>query len=307
MVPGMVRTRPLAIPRATARTLGGITTLVLVIAGCVTPSAQLSEAPSISAEASASAVGEPTASPSLTASPAPTEAASPSASAPSGTANIVQVVTDDLVVRSLPGTGAESEIYSPNLSAPTLLYVLDGPVVADGYDWYNVLPFDSHYSDLYTPGPGYGWVAAGGQDGEAWIGPWNGKCPAPSVEELMWLTPLFAWICFADQELILEGTLWECSDAAHGSGWHPGLGDRGCLLVPLGLDPRDLLLGGFRFRVQSAAIDVSPGPGASVQVTGHYTAWDCAEFSFDEDAIGPPQRACALDFVATEITPTSAP
>jgi hypothetical protein len=55
---------------------------------------------------------------------------------------IAQVVTTDLVVRSAPGTGSDSRVYDTRLASPTLLYVFDGPVAVDGYDWYLVLPQD---------------------------------------------------------------------------------------------------------------------------------------------------------------------
>lgn len=283
-----------------------IVTLVLLLVGCTAPAAQVSQPPSVTPGASRSSDADPTASPLPKHSPAPTDAPSASAPAPSGLVGIAEVVTTDLVVRSAPGTGPDSEVYTPSLSLPQRLYVLDGPVAAGGYEWYRVLPFDEVFSDLPTPKPGPGWVAAAGQDGEPWIGPWTGTCPPPSVGRLMVLTPLFAWICFGDRELVLEGTLWDCSDLPPESDPPPELGNRGCLLVPPGLEPRDLLLGGFPIRVENVAADVSPGPDASVRVTGQYIARDCAESLSTEQAPGPFPPGCSY-FVATEITPTSGP
>jgi serpin B len=45
------------------------------------------------------------------------------------------------------------------------LTVLDGPVNASGYTWYKVAPV----SFVGLDGPGYGWVALAGTDGEPWI------------------------------------------------------------------------------------------------------------------------------------------
>jgi hypothetical protein len=56
---------------------------------------------------------------------------------------VLVVVTTDLVVRSEPGTHDGSRILPTRLNGPTLLYVVDGPVQADGYDWYLVQPFDN--------------------------------------------------------------------------------------------------------------------------------------------------------------------
>ena len=46
------------------------------------------------------------------------------------------VVTDDLRVRSKPGVTDDSKKLEPLLQQPMSLLVLDGPVQASGYDWY---------------------------------------------------------------------------------------------------------------------------------------------------------------------------
>ncbi|MGI8998360.1 MAG: Kelch repeat-containing protein [Candidatus Limnocylindria bacterium] len=77
------------------------------------------------------------------------------------------VVTNDLVLRSEPGTSAESEMYPDRLNAPTSVYVADGPIAADGYAWYYVVAFDENG----TVPALIGWAAAGGKDGEVWLDP----------------------------------------------------------------------------------------------------------------------------------------
>ena len=54
----------------------------------------------------------------------------------------------------------------PWLPLGTELAVLGGPEVGSGYTWYLVAPVSFAGLD----GPGYGWVAAAGKDGEPWIG-----------------------------------------------------------------------------------------------------------------------------------------
>jgi serpin B len=56
-------------------------------------------------------------------------------------------------------------MYEPVLPIGTELTVVDGPIRASGYVWYKVVPisFDA------LEGPGYGWVASAGKDGEPWI------------------------------------------------------------------------------------------------------------------------------------------
>jgi hypothetical protein len=121
---------------------------------------------------------------------------------------IAQVVTTDLVVRSAPGTGPESRIYQERLASPTLLYVFDGPVAADGYDWYLVLPRNLSF---LPSGYHVGWVAAAGKDGEAWIGDATPQCPEPTLEDIVALSDVAMLACFGSQSLGLEGWISTCS------------------------------------------------------------------------------------------------
>lgn len=118
--------------------------------------------------------------------------------------DIAQVVTTDLVVRSAPGIGADSSIFDSTLDVPTLLYIFDGPVVADGYDWYLVMP---SRVDYLPSGYGVGWVAAGSKEGEPWIGRAVVECPPPTLEELAALSGLAALSCFGATGLEIEGDL----------------------------------------------------------------------------------------------------
>lgn len=106
----------------------------------------------------------PAASPADSAAPAassqPGESLGPAALRPGVTA-IVTAAGDGLRVRTAPGVGQDYTKLSPLLRAGTRMQVLLGPVVADGYDWYEI----SADAD-----PGTGWVAAG-RDGVAWIVP----------------------------------------------------------------------------------------------------------------------------------------
>ena len=79
--------------------------------------------------------------------------------------SVVVTVSDDLVVRSQPWVGADSTIYRPWLPLGTELTVMGDPAVGSGYTWYPVEPVS--FEGL--SGPGYGWVAAAGKDGEPWI------------------------------------------------------------------------------------------------------------------------------------------
>ena len=78
---------------------------------------------------------------------------------------VVVTVSDELVVRSEPRVSDDSIMYKPWLPLGTELYVLGGPVSGSGYTWYKVAPVS--FGEL--EGPGYGWVAMAGKDGEPWI------------------------------------------------------------------------------------------------------------------------------------------
>ena len=143
--------------------------IIALVAGCTsaaTPSPPA--APTAPPTPAASAAPTPVASPVPT--PAPTPVASPMPSpTPSETdpfvGKVAVTVSDDLVVRSEPWVGADSEMYRPGLPLGTELTVLDGPVSGSGYTWYEVAPVSVPGLD----GPGFGWVAMAARDGEPWI------------------------------------------------------------------------------------------------------------------------------------------
>ncbi len=111
----------------------------------------------------------PTISPAVSTGTAP--AVSPATPAPSiGSTDlfldqVVVTVSDRVRVRSEPRVSDDSIRYEPVLPLGTELTVLDGPVSASGYTWYKVAPV----SFVGLEGPGYGWVALAGTDGEPWI------------------------------------------------------------------------------------------------------------------------------------------
>jgi hypothetical protein len=88
------------------------------------------------------------------------------------------------------------------------VYILEGPVQADGFDWYRVAPIE--YEDFETVGPLFiGWMAAG--DG---VDPWlivENPCPdgALALADLTYTSTTTNWAsrlgCFRGQELTLRG------------------------------------------------------------------------------------------------------
>ena len=153
-----------------------------------------------------SAVVDPSASPSPTADPsvAPSPSVDPSPSQgpsgepsaeptaePSGDPFIPAglgpdrigrvVATDGLRVRSLPTVGESSERFEPTLDAGVPFYIVAGPVIADGYAWYQIDPYEG------DPSLPFGWVAAGSREGEPWIEMYLDGCDSvyPSVEMIV--------------------------------------------------------------------------------------------------------------------------
>jgi hypothetical protein len=252
--------------------------------------------PSASESAAASREGPtPTASPTATRSASATD---PGLAAGS----LAAIVTSDLVVRSAPGTGADSEMQPVTLSAPSVVYVVDGPVVADGYAWYLVDPVRPIWALGY---PTAGWVAAGGTDGEAWIGPHEGKCEAEptTIEDLVDLAPQMGLYCYAERMLTVDAVADNCGIIAGSNGpWSSA-----CQLFIPGRDPSAIPPGCFDVCAPWVAARFNnlspPASGALVSVTGHFddpNAQHCDG--------GPPGEAsplavhaCRLAFVATSL------
>jgi hypothetical protein len=103
-----------------------------------------------------------------------------------GTAAVT--VTDNLRVRSLPAVASESIRLSPLLDRGTRLFVLEGPQIGSGYDWYEVVVPSIEDTDT---GLMVGWVAVGGRTGERWVATEESACPPASaitVTDLVGLT-----------------------------------------------------------------------------------------------------------------------
>ena len=90
--------------------------------------------------------------------------------------------------RSRPEVSANSKKLTPLLKAGSRMLVVNGPVPADGYDWYEVRADN----DLF------GWVAAG-KDGEDWIAPAPANCTDDLDESALWtVDPIDFFVCYGD-------------------------------------------------------------------------------------------------------------
>jgi serpin B len=140
--------------------------VVALVAGCGTSSPSSSPMAGSPPPSQATLPATPTAAPSTSpaATPAPAPTATPVALDPF-VGKVVLTVSNNLVVRSEPQVSDDSIMYKPWLPTGTELKVLDGPVSGSGYTWYEVQPVSFTGLD----GPGHGWVAMAGKDGEPWI------------------------------------------------------------------------------------------------------------------------------------------
>jgi hypothetical protein len=222
---------------------------------------------------------------------------------------LAEVVTDDLVVRSLPEISARSTIAPTRLSTGKLLLVLDGPVAADGYEWYQVAPFDEFLSDVASEAPSLGWVAAG-RTGEVWIAPWTEDCPGPTLDEIWSRSPFLRLACFRDDAIVLEGILGDCDDVVPGIVEPRWLANHGCRLLRFGGPDelsRDLIV-----RQESGNLD-SLDKGVALRVIGHFddpAAQTCVESTLPGEEPTAPQLLvlrCRAEFVATDVMVISAP
>ena len=157
--------------------------------------------------------------------------------------HIAQVVTTDLVVRSLPRISDASVVDPATVPIGFLAYIVDGPVAADGYDWYQVAPFPPTMSDVVEEHPRFGWLAAAGKDGAPWIAPWDGECPQPGWDGMMLSQRYVMLACWAGVDQALEGTLRSCDNDGATGGEPAWLHSAPCRLV--GPDYGQLLAAGL--------------------------------------------------------------
>ena len=137
-----------------------------------------------------------------------------------------EVTADRVLMRQEPGLTSEpvmdtdscmGDNPNPNCALPFVvgtesgfveLYVFDGPVETDGYEWY-LAATEMHTETRGSTYPdGVGWVAAG-DDADAWLVSATRSCPSQPVEmadvTYLSLTRLEMLHCFGRQELTLRG------------------------------------------------------------------------------------------------------
>jgi hypothetical protein len=229
-----------------------------------------------------------------------------------------QVVTtladDGLRVRSQPRVSDDSEKYDPLLPLGTRLYVLDGPVSASGYVWYEVVP-------LARGLPWSGWVASAGRDGEPWIAVDAFDCPPlpTDFQSLAALPRGVGLACFPRVPITVKARLMNCNcdPGPWGGGiepvwmWPEGGGtllvDPSRTRLPDWQDWFELLLDPAA--EQPKVLPVARYQGGTswsqvpvVEVTGmfdHPAAAACTYSTMDSEPV--PTQECRLEFAVTRV------
>ena len=217
---------------------------------------------------------------------------------------VVTTLADDgLRVRSEPRVSDDSLKLEPLLPPGSQLYVLEGPVSASGYAWYEVVPLASR--NLPS-----GWVASADRDGHPWITADDFDCPPLPTDfgSLTALRPGVGLACFSGVPITVEARLISCDCNIDGSWYTPhwfflGSGSPD-LLVDLGVtavpaDSADWFV--LNLDPSGEHPDVLP-IGEVVELTGifdHPAASACTRTEMDGEPVSSP--GCRLAFAVTRL------
>lgn len=210
---------------------------------------------------------------------------------------------DGLRVRTQPRVSEDSVRLEPLLPKGAQLYVVDGPVIASGYAWHEVVPLSSRTHQS-------GWIASAGRDGKPWIGVDTFDCPRvpADMRSLAALPAGVGLVCFAGMPITVEARLLSCSCDVDGLTYMPSwffLGSGSpTLLVPPDVTTRPS--SGVDWFVLSLDPDgTHPDTlpiGQVVELTGifdHPAAADCIRTQMEGDPL--PSQGCRLAFAVTRL------
>lgn len=245
-------------------------------------------------------------SPSVTTSQMPGPTGSSTSLPKSSYSFVGSVVTtlanDGLRVRSEPRISDDSHTLEPLLPLGSQLYVLEGPVSASGYAWYEVAPLTSRKLPS-------GWVASADRDGEPWIAADDFDCPPLPTDfrSLAALPPGVGLVCFPRVPITVEARLIWCYCDVDGDWYTPfwfHLNDDPDLLVEPGVTsvPPDMAdWFGLNLDPAGEHPDVLP-EGEVVEVTGifdHPAASRCTRTEMDGEPVS--SQGCRLEFAVTRL------
>lgn len=288
------------------RTVIVLLSTVVFVAGCSSSSASLEPSP----PESPAAASTETLVPTVTSSPTASSTARPTAIAassktPGRTLVDMAVVTvvDGVRVRSQPRVSDDSIKYEPVLPLGTPLYVLNGPVAAFDYTWYEVVPLTSR--TLHS-----GWIATASRSGEPWLAARDFACPPrpTDIRSLAALLPGVGLACFPRVPITVQARLISCNCDIDGDWYTPFwfhlFGNPNLLVEPgvTGVPPDMADWFGLNLDPSGQQPDVLP-VGKVVEVTGifdHPAATDCTRTEIGTDKPVPSQ-GCRLEFAVTRL------
>jgi hypothetical protein len=194
-------------------------------------------------------------------------------------------------------------MYEPLLPVATPLYVLDGPVSASGYTWYEVALLDS----VSTP---QGWVAAASRSGEPWLAEGDFSCPPVPTDfrSLAALAPAVGLACFPRIPITVMARLISCNCDVDGAWLSPawfslGTGGSEMLVEPQKNRPPDNVGEWFWLSLDPAGQHAKVLPlGEVAEVTGifdHPAAASCTYTEMDGEPL--PSERCRLAFAVTRL------
>jgi hypothetical protein len=217
--------------------------------------------------------------------------------------SVVTLADDGLRVRSAPRVSDDSDKLEPLLPFGTRLYVLEGPVSASGYAWYEVVPLESR--DLPS-----GWVAGAGRDGVPWIAADDFDCPPvpTDIRSLAALPPGVGVACFPRTPITVEARLIECNCDIDGAWYTPdwfflASGSPTLLVEPDANDVPHDFADWFELNLDPTGEhpDVLP-LGQVIEVTGifdHPAASSCKRTEMDGEPVS--SQGCRLEFAVTRL------
>jgi hypothetical protein len=208
-----------------------------------------------------------------------------------------------LRVRSDPRISDDSIKYEPLLPLGTELYVLNGPVSASGYAWYDVVPLGSRALPS-------GWVASAGRGGEPWIGATAFDCPSVPTDfrALAALPAGVGLACFPRVPITVDARVISCACDIDGDWFAPSwfeLNNNPNLLVEPRVTsvPPDMS-DWFGLNLDPAAEQPHTLPvGHVVTVTGMFDHPAAAACTRSKIGVGQPvpSQGCRLEFAITSL------
>ena len=208
---------------------------------------------------------------------------------------------------------ALSERYAPLLDIGTRLFVLDGPVLGSGYDWFQVIVPTVTRSDGQ---PMVGWVAVAGKNGEVWAKNVDLGCPPANAQVALadlarlgsGATPDGGLACFGDGPIATTASL---AIVCNG----PDATATGNDELARGAGPDDGPPGRRLDRLRGPRPPRSRGPhgvrpadGGDVGVDGHFSdseAQACGGGASSDAAAALAIYRCRTTFVITGLTASS--